>query len=84
MISLLISALNTTLSVLASPIVMSPSAVMFPVACKSPLTNTSVLCATVPTTTLPVPRVLICRSSSEAVTSIMFVESCKSPVTIFP
>ena len=81
---LLISALNTMLSVFALPIVMSPSAVIFPVACKLPLISTSVLFDTVPITTLPLPVVLNCKSWSAVVTSIVFVLICKSPVTILP
>ena len=44
--SLLMSAANTTLSVFASPSVNDPSAVILPVACKSPLINTSLLIIT--------------------------------------
>ena len=47
-ILLAISAFNIILSVLASPIVMSPSAVIFPVACMFPVTFMLECTSTVP------------------------------------
>ena len=76
---LLTSALNTTLSVFALPNVISPSAVILPVACKLPKTSTFELKLTV-----PVPPAVISKLVLVPVDATVLPLICNWSTTIVP